>query len=40
LDHYNLAYANVPHFTDEKEYKNPPYERKAYTPELSGYDVS
>ncbi|WP_374461536.1 phospholipase effector Tle1 domain-containing protein [Chryseobacterium taeanense] len=40
LDHYNLAYANVPQFTDEKEFKNPPYERKSYNPELIGYDLS
>lgn len=32
LDHYNLVYANVPHFTNEKEYKNPPYKRVPYTP--------
>lgn len=40
LGHYNFAYANVPHFTDEKEFKNPPYKRKAYTPKLAAYDVS
>ncbi|WP_346986448.1 hypothetical protein [Chryseobacterium sp. POE27] len=40
LDHYNFAYANVPQFTDEKEFKNPPYERKSYNPELFGYDFS
>jgi hypothetical protein len=40
LDHYNFAYANVPQFTDEKEFKNPPYERKSYNPELLGYDLS
>lgn len=34
LDHYNLVYANVPHFTDEKSYKNPPYKREAYAPVL------
>ena len=34
LDHYNFAYANVPHFTDEKEYKDPPYKREVYTPVL------
>ncbi|WP_042723242.1 hypothetical protein [Flavobacterium sp. B17] len=37
MDHYNFAYANVPQFTDEKEFKNPPYERKSYSPELLGF---
>lgn len=40
LDHNNFVYANVPHFTNEKEFKNPPYEREIYTPELSNYDLS
>jgi hypothetical protein len=40
LDHYNFAYANVPHFTDEKEFKNPPYKREYYTPILDAYDKS
>ncbi|BAP29375.1 uncharacterized protein CHSO_0338 [Chryseobacterium sp. StRB126] len=40
LDHYNLAYANVPHFTDEKEFKTPPYQRESYTPILDRYDIS
>lgn len=40
LDHYNFAYANVPHFTDEKEFKNPPYKREYYTPILDTYDKS
>jgi hypothetical protein len=39
IDHYNFAYANVPHFTNEKEFKNPPYERQEYTPELAPYDT-
>jgi len=40
LDHYNFVYANVPHFTDEKEFKNPPYKREYYTPVLAAYDKS
>ena len=40
LDHYNFAYANVPHFTDEKEYKDPPYKREYYTPVLDASDKS
>jgi len=39
LDHYNFAYANVPHFIDEKEFKNPPYKREYYTPILDASDV-
>lgn len=35
LDHLDFAYANVPHFTNEKEFKDPPYKREAYTPVLS-----
>lgn len=38
LDHYNFAYANVPHFTNEKEFKDPPYKREYYTPVLDAYD--
>ncbi|MCW3160528.1 hypothetical protein [Chryseobacterium oryctis] len=40
LDHYNIAYANVPLFTDEKEFKNPPYKRDSYSPDLALYDKS
>ncbi|HAT3994314.1 TPA: hypothetical protein I9Y74_003731 [Elizabethkingia anophelis] len=40
LEHYNFAYTNVPHFTDEKEFKNPPYERESYSPQLAVYDIS
>ena len=40
LGHYDFVYANVPHFTNEKEFKNPPYQRETYTPELAAYDVS
>lgn len=39
LKNYNFAYANVPHFIDEKDFKNPPYERQLYTPELAAYDI-
>lgn len=38
LDHYNIAYANVPHLTDEKEFKDPPYKREPYAPTLDAYD--
>ncbi len=40
FDHYNFAYANVPHFTDEKEFKEPPYKRQTYTPSLDTIDIS
>lgn len=40
LDHYNFAYANVPHFTYEKEYTDPPYKREYYIPNLDTYDKS
>ncbi|WP_407498580.1 phospholipase effector Tle1 domain-containing protein [Elizabethkingia anophelis] len=40
LEHYNFAYTNVPHFTDEKEFKNRPYERESYSPQLAVYDIS
>lgn len=39
LEDYNFAYANVPHFKDEKELKNPPYERQSYSPKLAVYDT-
>nr|WP_314493136.1 DUF2235 domain-containing protein [uncultured Chryseobacterium sp.] len=39
LEDYNFAYANVPHFKDEKEFKDPPYERQSYSPELAVYDT-
>lgn len=38
LDHFNLVYANVPHFTNEKDFQDPPYKREVYTPELDAYD--
>ncbi|MDE5431832.1 phospholipase effector Tle1 domain-containing protein [Elizabethkingia meningoseptica] len=40
LEHYNFVYTNVPHFTDEKEFKNPPYQRETYSPQLAVYDIS
>lgn len=39
LEDYNFAYANVPHFKDEKEFKYHPYERQSYSPELAIYDI-
>ncbi|QHI36733.1 hypothetical protein IMCC3317_21030 [Kordia antarctica] len=38
FDHSDFAYANIPHMTFEKEYKDPPYERQHYTPVLGKYD--
>ena len=39
LEDYNFAYANVPHFKDEKEFKNPPYEGQSYSPKLAVFDT-
>lgn len=39
LEDYNFAYANVPHFKDEKEFKDPPYERQSYSPKLAVFDT-
>ncbi len=38
LDHFNFAYPNVPHFKDEKNFQDPPYERQPYYPQLDAYD--
>lgn len=38
LDHEDIAYTNIPRFTDKNEYKDPPYERDTYNPELAPYD--
>ena len=39
LEDYNFAYANVLHFKDEKEFKDPPYERQSYSPKFAVFDT-
>jgi hypothetical protein len=38
LDHKNFVYTNAPHFKDEKNFQDPPYERQPYYPQLDAYD--
>lgn len=39
LDHEDFVYTNIPRYTDRDEFKNPPYKRYNYTPDLTPYDL-
>ena len=38
LSEYQFVYPNVPNLTFEDDYKEPPYQREQYTPELNASD--
>lgn len=41
LDHMDnhIVYTDIPNFSDEDTFKDPPYERAVYTPSMDNYDI-